>query len=71
MSKRKGVFIGFYGPADLKRQLQERATSEHRTLSAEVQMRLEKSLKQEGGQAAERSGAIGAPRSGGIGGGRP
>lgn len=36
MANRKGVFIGAYVPADLKRALQQRATSEHRTLSQEI-----------------------------------
>lgn len=48
MAKRKGVFIGFYGKPELKKELQSRATAEHRTLSAEVAMRLEKSLRQDG-----------------------
>jgi hypothetical protein len=36
MANRKGVFIGAYVPAELKRALQQRATSEHRTLSQEI-----------------------------------
>src|SRR5205085_8219392 len=36
MANRKGVFIGAYVPAELKRALQQRAVSEHRTLSQEI-----------------------------------
>ncbi len=36
MANRKGVFIGAYVPAELKKALQQRATSEHRTLSQEI-----------------------------------
>ena len=36
MANRKGVFIGAYVPSELKRALQQRATSEHRTLSQEI-----------------------------------
>ena len=45
MANRKGVFIGAYVPADLKRALQERAASEHRTLSQEITRILEEAIK--------------------------
>jgi plasmid stability protein len=45
MANRKGVFIGAYVPADLKRALQQRAASEHRTLSQEITRILEESVK--------------------------
>ena len=45
MANRKGVFIGAYVPAELKRALQQRATSEHRTLSQEITRILEEAVK--------------------------
>jgi hypothetical protein len=45
MANRKGVFIGAYVPADLKKALQQRATSEHRTLSQEITRILEEAVK--------------------------
>jgi hypothetical protein len=45
MANRKGVFIGAYVPAELKRSLQQRATSEHRTLSQEITRILEEAVK--------------------------
>ena len=45
MANRKGVFIGAYVPAELKRALQDRATSEHRTLSQEITRILEEAVK--------------------------
>ncbi len=36
MANRKGVFIGAYVPNQLKEALQQRARSEHRTLSQEI-----------------------------------
>ncbi len=45
MANRKGVFIGAYVPADLKRALQQRATGEHRTLSQEITRILEEAVK--------------------------
>jgi hypothetical protein len=45
MPNRKGVFIGAYVPAELKRSLQQRATSEHRTLSQEITRILEEAVK--------------------------
>lgn len=45
MANRKGVFIGAYVPADLKRALQQRAASEHRTLSQEITRILEEAIK--------------------------
>jgi Zn finger protein HypA/HybF involved in hydrogenase expression len=36
MPNKKGVFIGAYIPGDLKKSLQERANSHHRTLSQEI-----------------------------------
>lgn len=66
MAKRKGVFMGFYGKPELKNELQRRATAGHRTLSAELAMRLERSLRQEEGEGVgpgqRRGGGIGAPR---------
>jgi hypothetical protein len=45
MANRKGVFIGAYVPAELKRALQQRAVSEHRTLSQEITRILEEAVK--------------------------
>jgi plasmid stability protein len=45
MANRKGVFIGAYVPADLKKALQQRAASEHRTLSQEITRILEEAVK--------------------------
>ena len=45
MANRKGVFIGAYVPAELKKALQQRATSEHRTLSQEITRILEEAVK--------------------------
>ena len=45
MANRKGVFIGAYVPSELKRALQQRATSEHRTLSQEITRILEEAVK--------------------------
>ncbi|MCA1594222.1 MAG: hypothetical protein LC754_16665 [Acidobacteria bacterium] len=45
MANRKGVFIGAYVPADLKKSLQQRAASEHRTLSQEITRILEESVR--------------------------
>src|ERR1043165_6416428 len=45
MANREGVFIGAYVPAELKRALQQRATSEHRTLSQEITRILEEAVK--------------------------
>ncbi len=44
MANRKGVFIGAYVPASLKRDLSAVARGEFRTLSAEVERRLTISL---------------------------
>jgi hypothetical protein len=45
MANRKGVFIGAYVPSELKRSLQQRAASEHRTLSQEITRILEEAVK--------------------------
>jgi hypothetical protein len=45
MANRKGVFIGAYVPSELKRSLQQRAVSEHRTLSQEITRILEEAVK--------------------------
>ena len=45
MANRKGVFIGAYVPSELKKALQQRATSEHRTLSQEITRILEEAVK--------------------------
>ena len=45
MANRKGVFIGAYVPNDLKEALQQRAKSEHRTLSQEITRILEEAIK--------------------------
>jgi hypothetical protein len=45
MANRKGVFIGAYVPAELKKALQQRATSEHRTLSQEITRILEEAVR--------------------------
>jgi hypothetical protein len=45
MANRKGVFIGAYVPSELKRALQQRAVSEHRTLSQEITRILEEAVK--------------------------
>ena len=45
MANRKGVFIGAYVPGELKRALQQRAVSEHRTLSQEITRILEEAVK--------------------------
>ena len=45
MANRKGVFISAYVPAELKKALQQRATSEHRTLSQEITRILEEAVK--------------------------
>ncbi len=45
MANRKGVFIGAYVPADLKKSLQQRAAGEHRTLSQEITRILEEAVK--------------------------
>lgn len=45
MANRKGVFIGAYVPAELKKALQQRATGEHRTLSQEITRILEEAVK--------------------------
>ena len=45
MANRKGVFIGAYVPAELKRALQDRATSDHRTLAQEITRILEEAVK--------------------------
>ncbi|MGB8507637.1 MAG: hypothetical protein WCD76_04470 [Pyrinomonadaceae bacterium] len=45
MANRKGVFIGAYVPADLKKSLQQRAVSEHRTLSQEITRILEEAVR--------------------------
>ncbi len=45
MANRKGVFIGAYVPAELKKALQQRASSEHRTLSQEITRILEEAVK--------------------------
>lgn len=45
MGLRKGVYMGFYAPAELKRVLQERATKEHRSLSQECIHILEAAVK--------------------------
>jgi hypothetical protein len=63
MANRKGVFIGAYVPADLKKALQQRAASEHRTLSQEITRILEEAVK--GGRLppgfVERRGTGSAP----------
>jgi plasmid stability protein len=45
MANRKGVFIGAYVPNQLKEALQQRARSEHRTLSQEITRILEEAIK--------------------------
>lgn len=45
MANRKGVFIGAYVPNQLKEALQQRAKSEHRTLSQEITRILEEAIK--------------------------
>lgn len=45
MANRKGVFIGAYVPADLKKALQQRAAGEHRTLSQEITRILEEAVR--------------------------
>ncbi|HVF50118.1 MAG TPA: hypothetical protein VNA19_08525 [Pyrinomonadaceae bacterium] len=45
MANRKGVFIGAYVPAELKKSLQQRAAAEHRTLSQEITRILEEAIK--------------------------
>lgn len=45
MANRKGVFIGAYVPPDLKKALQQRAASEHRTLSQEITRILEEAVR--------------------------
>lgn len=45
MANRKGVFIGAYVPAELKKALQQRAASEHRTLSQEITRILEEAVR--------------------------
>lgn len=45
MSNRKGVFIGAYVPAELKRALKQKAASEHRTLSQQITRILELAMK--------------------------
>ena len=45
MANRRGVFIGAYVPSDLKRALQQRAASEHRTLSQEITRILEEAVR--------------------------
>ena len=45
MANRKGVFIGAYVPSDLKKALQQRAASEHRTLSQEITRILEEAVR--------------------------
>lgn len=68
MANRKGLFVGFYVPAELKKRLQEVAGEEHRTLSAECTKRLVDSLRREGRDTSlladwhGRSGGIGTPQ---------
>ena len=45
MANRKGVFIGAYVPNQLKEALQQRAKSEHRTLSQEITRILEEAIR--------------------------
>lgn len=45
MANRKGVFIGAYVPSELKKALQQRAASEHRTLSQEITRILEEAVR--------------------------
>lgn len=45
MANRKGVFIGAYVPNQLKEALQQRARSEHRTLSQEITRILEEAIR--------------------------
>jgi len=45
MANRKGVFIGAYVPSELKKALQQRAVSEHRTLSQEITRILEEAVR--------------------------
>ena len=64
MANRKGVFIGAYVPSDLKKALQQRAASEHRTLSQEITRILEEAVR--GARLppgfVERRGAGSGPR---------
>jgi hypothetical protein len=64
MANRKGVFIGAYVPADLKKALQQRAAGEHRTLSQEITRILEEAVR--GARLppgfVERRGMNSAPR---------
>jgi hypothetical protein len=48
MVNRKGVFIGAYVPSDLKKRLKQRASSEHRTLSQEITLILERAVQGQG-----------------------
>ena len=64
MANRKGVFIGAYVPSELKKALQQRATSEHRTLSQEITRILEEAVKgpRLPPNFVERRGSGSAPR---------
>lgn len=46
MGLRKGVYVGFWCPADVKKSLQEIATSEHRSLSQELNRLVEEFVKE-------------------------